>query len=306
MKSFLPVLITLILIEISFCQFDSSNLTFYPLHPGDYWEYVREISDFPNPDVNIITDYYSKEVIGDTIMPNGKIYNVIIQKSIPDTVSPQFFYERIDSLTGNVYSYSGYSEAENLIDSLGSVSGDTSKSSRFFPGEEGDIWTACQKVYSDTILGYYTILKEYFNMTNSQFANDYLLARDIGLVRLETYEFPRTICQILYAKIHDIEYGIPLSVKQKISSPGGFVLYQNFPNPFNPISIIRFELPYSMQIEISLYDVLGRKVKTLYSGRQIKGIHSIQIDGIDLSTGVYYYQLRGEGLISTKKCVDIK
>ena len=71
----------------------------------------------------------------------------------------------------------------------------------------------------------------------------------------------------------------------------------NIPNPFNPATNIKYELLVSGKVEIIIYDIMGRKVRTLYDGVQEAGLKSVLWDsaddnGIDLGTGFYFYTIK--------------
>lgn len=83
-------------------------------------------------------------------------------------------------------------------------------------------------------------------------------------------------------------------------------LLQNYPNPFNPVTTIRFSLAKEGNVNLSVYDVLGNKVKELIEGRYAAGYHSVKLDASDLSTGVYFYRLQAGGFISVKKLILMK
>jgi hypothetical protein len=68
-------------------------------------------------------------------------------------------------------------------------------------------------------------------------------------------------------------------------------LKQNFPNPFNPTTKIRFALPKSSFAKLIVYDVLGKEVKTIASERLNAGIYEVDFDGTDYPSGVYFYTL---------------
>ena len=296
----------LLLISSSLSQIDTTNIAFYPLQLGNYWEYKNQITDWGAPDPLIYIEYYSKEVVNDTVMSNGKKYQVIMRKSIPDTLPVRWYFERVDSLSANVYSYIEYLEDEFLIDSLNAVVGDTCYYSRLNPEDSGYLLTVCQSITSETVLGYTTVQKNYRNQIDFQFGNEYWLAKNIGLSRYETYEIPTNSTHLIYARINEIEYGSPLYLENEIKHLPRFMLSQNFPNPFNPVTTIKYELPFNMNIDLVLYNVLGKRLNILFTGEQTKGIHEIQIDGSNLSSGIYYFQLSGNGLRLSKKCVLIK
>ena len=91
--------------------------------------------------------------------------------------------------------------------------------------------------------------------------------------------------------------------------PTVFTLKQNYPNPFNPTTEIRFDLPAQAEIKLNIYNVLGRNVRTLYSGLQHAGSHHVTWDGNDnngvkLSSGIYLYRL--DAVIDGKKFTQTK
>jgi len=93
--------------------------------------------------------------------------------------------------------------------------------------------------------------------------------------------------------------------------PEHFALYQNYPNPFNPTTTIEFSLPSSSDVDISIYNILGRKVNNLLNKNLSAGIHSIQWDGLNdngkhVSTGIYFYKITAGSLSDTKKMVLLK
>jgi hypothetical protein len=90
-----------------------------------------------------------------------------------------------------------------------------------------------------------------------------------------------------------------------------YVLRQNFPNPFNPTTTIAFELPESQNLTLKIYNVVGEEVKTLISGKFAAGYHEVLWDGTDISnrklaSGIYFYSLKTDKFVQTKKMVLIK
>ena len=88
--------------------------------------------------------------------------------------------------------------------------------------------------------------------------------------------------------------------------PREYSLYQNYPNPFNPITTIRYELPKRSEVQIMIYDLLGRRVTTLVSENQDAGYKSIQWDASNVSSGMYFYQIRAGEFVQTRKMVLLK
>ncbi len=83
--------------------------------------------------------------------------------------------------------------------------------------------------------------------------------------------------------------------------PAGFLLSQNFPNPFNPSTTIRFGLPARSHVVLTVSNMLGQRVAQLVEGECEAGYHEIRFDASGLASGVYFYQLRAEGFVATKR-----
>ena len=89
--------------------------------------------------------------------------------------------------------------------------------------------------------------------------------------------------------------------------PHQFQISQNYPNPFNPISIIKYELPKSEFVTIKVFNLLGEEVKTLVNNEyRYKGYYSVEFDGSNIASGVYFYRIETGPFIATKKMVLIK
>jgi len=88
--------------------------------------------------------------------------------------------------------------------------------------------------------------------------------------------------------------------------PAGFVLEQNYPNPFNPVTTISYTLPVDEKVLIKVYDVLGKEVAELVNEFKAAGKHSIQFDGSNLSSGVYFYSITAGSYHQTKKLILAK
>ena len=85
--------------------------------------------------------------------------------------------------------------------------------------------------------------------------------------------------------------------------PRNYALEQNYPNPFNPSTTIRYQIPKDGLVTLKVYDVLGRKVKTLVNSYQSAGEHFVKFDGRGLASGVYFYSLTAGDFSQTKKMI---
>ncbi|MBK7107228.1 MAG: Ig-like domain-containing protein [Ignavibacteriae bacterium] len=99
--------------------------------------------------------------------------------------------------------------------------------------------------------------------------------------------------------------------KVKNSFPNKIELLQNYPNPFNPNTNITFTIPYNEEnenatVKLIVYDILGREVITLVNEIKKPGIYKINFDGNNLSSGIYYYQLKYGNSVISKKMLLLK
>ncbi len=91
-----------------------------------------------------------------------------------------------------------------------------------------------------------------------------------------------------------------------IETPKVFALNQNFPNPFNPTTVISYQLPVTGYVSLKVYDMLGRKVATLVNEQKTAGSYLVTFDAHLLPSGVYFYNLQVERFKETKEMVLIK
>jgi hypothetical protein len=91
-----------------------------------------------------------------------------------------------------------------------------------------------------------------------------------------------------------------------VSAPVDFELFQNYPNPFNPSTSIKYSIPKSVLVTLKIYDVLGKEITTLVNEKEEAGLHKIEFNPTNLSSGVYFYTLKTEGFLQTKKMILIR
>lgn len=88
--------------------------------------------------------------------------------------------------------------------------------------------------------------------------------------------------------------------------PKEFALSQNFPNPFNPSTLISYSIPKSSLVTLKIYDVLGREIETLVNENKPTGNYSVQFNAAKLTSGVYFYKMQAGDFAQTKKLVLLK
>jgi hypothetical protein len=104
------------------------------------------------------------------------------------------------------------------------------------------------------------------------------------------------------------EGGLVVSVDEfEDNLPSATLLEQNYPNPFNPSTTINYFLKNPSRVEISVFDMNGRKVATLVNAANTNsGWHQVSFDASNLSTGIYIYRLKADGISVSKKMTLIK
>lgn len=108
-----------------------------------------------------------------------------------------------------------------------------------------------------------------------------------------------------------VETGTGIDNQAQNNLPTHFALEQNFPNPFNPSTEIRFALARNEKVQINIYNILGQKVKTLLSKNLNAGIHSVKWDGSNnygtkLPSGVYFYKMKAGSFVKVKKMLYLR
>jgi hypothetical protein len=88
--------------------------------------------------------------------------------------------------------------------------------------------------------------------------------------------------------------------------PQVFTLEQNFPNPFNPSTMINYQLPMTNEVDLSIYNLLGQKVATLVSEKQQAGHHQVEWDASGFASGVYYYRIQAGEFVDVKKMILLR
>jgi hypothetical protein len=87
-------------------------------------------------------------------------------------------------------------------------------------------------------------------------------------------------------------------VKEK-ETPTAFSLGQNYPNPFNPVTNIQFTIVHRQLTIVKVFDVLGREVATLVNEVKEPGTYTVQFDGSNLASGLYFYRLNAGSSLAT-------
>ena len=268
---------------------------YFPLHVGDFWRYKGD------------EQQWDAIKVVDTSIIDGKRYYVR-QHPIPYT-----YYDTlgVDSLR-EVFQYVG-NENWTLYKFNASV-GDTWSYTYITPLDTQHVVIRLTAkldsftVGSGPLKGVYRNVLVFYNDipgTYDAWSYDYL-APGLGLIYRE-WQLDR---RILYgAIINGKLYGDTSTTDIKLTNipiPTDFKLLQNYPNPFNPTTTIEYKLSERMFVDLSIYDLLGRKVKTLVRGFREPGTYEAKLEGGDLPSGIYLYRLEAGQTVLVRKAMLVK
>jgi hypothetical protein len=288
---------------VAVAQVDST-LLFFPLNTGDLhqFHYHYTVWCWPNPPISH-SSYHMETVVGDTLLPTGFHYK-IITSDLPEEPSLRFL--RIDTATANVYLYQDFPlPHEVLMDSLRSTLGGS-----FI--REGAYLAQCIEIDTTTFLSTTTIAKRF--QAFYIYGEQYSLASGFG--RIQRVLFNENPCDpsvdyfyydLVYARINGNQYGSFVTVAQAPDAePTDFRLRQNYPNPFNPTTTVEISVPHAIRVDLSVFDILGQHVATLFSGELQSGIHRMLWDATGRSSGVYYYRATQSSGVQTRTMILLK
>ncbi len=146
---------------------------------------------------------------------------------------------------------------------------------------------------------------------------DITLSDSTNLIRINTYNTFESITGVLYYSFSNFKLiprlnsdfvGFLTDVETNEMIPDNYLLSQNYPNPFNPNTIINYAIPTGNAsfVQLKIYDVLGREIRTLVNEIKSPGSYEVNFDASDLSTGIYFYTISAGNFVQTKKMILMK
>jgi hypothetical protein len=276
-----------------------SPLSFFPHHVGDLWQYrfywigpLARTEQFDSAFALAPSDLFIRARVREYDPPSNYTVWYLIRDSTyvyygvtpggnPSAYPAKFLY-KLDASPGEAWRVrypappdTTYREVARvtLVDTI-QLFGRTTVSK--------EIW------YGITVLG----------ATDTTWWDTRWLSSGFGLIEAQLE--PMTPYGLVGAIIDSVRYGSIVNVPDPIEVPDHFMLGQNFPNPFNPRTTIRFSLPYETHVRVEVFDLLGRKVRTLLDEKLPRGTHSLVWDASQQASGVYYYRLQTNEAVLTR------
>ena len=223
------------------------------------------------------------------------------QNNFTDPVTSSLYFEEIENIPiediineissisqiQNISSETYLSSDHNLLSINGDITLETNNDS-------DSLWLAMNSNLNNVLASLDEINWNGYNTVNGWFSNPELNTNNQWVYRLD----------------FQCKTSNDLFVTDDVS-PKVFALHQNFPNPFNPVTTLRYDLPEQATVNIIIYDMLGRQVRTLVNQTQEAGFKSVLWNatndhGKQVSAGVYLYQIQSGEFVQTKKMVLLK
>lgn len=312
MKCTLLTCVFLFIIQIpnSLCQ---SNADYFPWKTGDMWEYTL----YYWPDIDTLQTI----VIDDSTDEDGNIYTTYFSRAINPVEPPPVLLQDtiVYKIDTSLYVYHRYFDFNNgewiNVYRLNGNSGDQWVMWDYSHTGSGPFEMARINFITDTVLfGFNSKLMEiiYFISGDSTDTTGLVrkheqLLKGIGLYLKIAAELDAQI-YLHGAVIDSILFGDTTQVITSINyiqldsnTEVDFILFQNYPNPFNPSTTISWQLPVGNWQTLKIYDVLGNEIATLVDEFKPAGKYEVYFDALGLSSGIYFYQLKVENYIETKK-----
>lgn len=274
----MKTIITLAVVLISFININAQHI--FPLHVGDRWIYWEYPSYFR--EVNIQRD---------TTMPSGKLYY---------NVNGDLFRQQGDS----VFKFDPSLNDEYLLFDFSANVGDTITNLKYGENDTLQI-VLTYKFENGEYLGvrgnYYT-----FFINQTQLIDDEIslsVFDSLGIIeRNSTWVDENLSGAVINGKI----YGNVTNIYDKEVAPKSFSLKQNFPNPFNPNTIISYSLDNNSVVNLDVYNILGERVKNIVNEYQTSGDYKVNFNAKELPSGIYFYKLESNNRVLVKKMLLIK
>ena len=301
MKSFLLFIAIFSFSLLSKAQTDIESSLYFPLNTGN--KFVYEVGSIYGPSYR-----YKVVILKDTVIQGFRFYKC--SQNFPGYTEN---FVRVDSINGNIMTFKpGYScfyyTNQFSMDSLQSKKSDTLKKCLIA------YKSVCIDTMNSVIFGN-TVKRKIFKQDDIIY-KERTYSRTFGLTYARFVEMDEVWHTLKGCVINGVVYGdTTMTGVENISTkvPSSFTLYQNFPNPFNPVTKIRFDVATDSRVRgndnivLKVYDILGKEAATLVNERLQPGTYEVTWDASGFGSGVYFYKLgSSDGIIGVKKMVLLK
>ncbi|MCJ7554887.1 MAG: T9SS type A sorting domain-containing protein [Ignavibacteriaceae bacterium] len=291
----------------------------FPLAVGNRWvfsSYWKYYNPSGTPSYQFAGTKYM-DVVTDTII-EGKQYFILENDLLNQFVFEQRMFLRVDSISGRIFRYWETLSNEFLFHDLNAELGDTV----YYPLYPEQPYYYLWNEHENIFLNEMRMIREYFEYAPC--GCYHWLIKGLGLGTAVFDEFGGAEDNLKGVVLNGVVYGdtsFVVSVEdEKGTIPTEFKLYQNYPNPFNPVTKIKYTIPTSplnpspyqgegqreRLVTLKVYDILGNEVATLVNEEKPAGNYDLTWNAASFPSGVYFYQLRADDFVQTRKMVLLK
>lgn len=285
------------------------SLDLFPLKVGNEWNYYGYgVSYEKGP--RYFSFSYKNKIVSDTITGSGQRYfKYIFKNEYSYHGATDSCWLRVDSLNGKIYiTYSMGSEEIIFFNLL------AHGLMNYEPEGSGHLRFVDQ---SDTLLWNKRRETRKFHYASLLIQERYLTQGLGQIYRYDEFDFGHATHELLGCVINNNVYGDTVLVDVNDNSPATplkFQLLQNFPNPFNPATTIKYSIPFEINgnkssrqfVTLKIHDILGREITTLVNEEKSPGNYEITFNARGLPSGVYFYSLKTGNRSEVKKMLLLK
>jgi hypothetical protein len=284
-------------LEWVYCFGFAQAQNYFPLAIANRWDFVDH-----KWDANGYSEYdtLSLNIYADTLINNEKYYRI---------TSNPWVYNLIRSDSVGIYFYDTVNNQEWLFFKYNLPLGQYLENGYNLSPLDTNSFIRVYKSLDDTVYLFNQSLRRMRYSIDKGIDNAYSLTitPHLGFLDIDASNvMSNENIGLLGCIISDTIYGKLTSVENIREMHQEYALFQNYPNPFNQTTIISYSIPESQLIEINIFDILGRRITTLIKEYKQGGIHTIEFNGFNLTSGIYYYQLNAGTFIQTKKFILLK
>ncbi len=283
---------------------DRKTVILYTSKHNPEISYTISISNLFDVEKQIIDANYSTALYTFSF---GKLNVIDVEESEADFIDPAT--NKLNTIDGNLSTrWAAKVMPQYLIYDLGSIKKVSKTRFSFYNWNNNRIYN--YSVFLSEDKTQWTEVLSNVNSQQEEWSTEYFNAAEARYIKLlfnyatdPDPNFPQW-ANIWEAEIYSDE--VITDTNNNYNKDFIYQLEQNYPNPFNPSTNIKFSLAATCLTKLSVYDLLGQKVKTLVNETLEKGIHNIEFDASGLSSGVYFYKLEIPGNTITKKMMLIR
>ncbi len=314
-SAFIILFTTIIISNIYFAQ-QNDNLNYFPHNNGDMWEYYYSDGPLYQDTAQVFNHYDSTDAAGNVYVTQTSRYiNPISVPAIPFADTMRYKIDTLNQVWGRV------GELDSVIAfKLNAQQGDQWILKTYYDNGkimgyemarvgiiyQKNIWGNIYKVMNT----FYYYTADYTDTTGlSRYGVD--LAKGLGIIWQGGGDSPGRM-DIKGAVIGGVLYGDTTNVITSVQNnsrnilPSTIELRQNYPNPFNPTTIINYSIKEEGFVQLAVYDVLGKEITVLVKEEKKQGSYSVKFDGTNLPDGIYFYILRVNNSVQSRKMVLLR